>query len=395
MPSAARPNQIRFAPTRGSSTDLRSCFERFELATPLRAEPWLWGSAAALIVFGLMMVLDTTYFLGLEKTGNPFYFFERQLLNLAVGIAVMALMAQFSVQGLRRIAFPLMILAALMLLAVWVPGLGVVRGGARRWLRAGPILIEPSELVKLATVFFLARYLSIYEEKIRDPRFLAPAFAAVGLLAIVLLKQPDFGAAVMLTLVLFTMLFAAGAEPKHLGVAGSVALLALVMQAAHKAYRMRRLSAFLNPWRTSQGSGFQLIQSFIAFGAGGGWGVGLGASRQKMFYLPQAHNDFVFAVCGEEFGVAGALVVIALFIIILVRGMHIARSEQESFGSLLAVGLTALLSLQAFVNMAVVTGLVPTKGLPLPFLSYGGTSMVASLIAVGVLMALGRRSGMR
>jgi cell division protein FtsW len=199
----------------------------------------------------------------------------------------------------------------------------------------------------------------------------------------------------MLTLLLFTMLFAAGADLKHLGAAGAVALLALVLQAGRKAYRMRRLSAFLDPWQTARGSGFQLIQSFIAFGAGGGWGVGLGASRQKMFYLPQAHNDFVFAVIGEEFGVAGAMVVIALFITILIRGMRIARNESDPFGSLLAVGLTALLSLQAFVNMAVVTGLVPTKGLPLPFLSYGGTSMVVSLSAVGVLMALGRRSGMK
>ncbi len=394
MPSAARPNQIRFA-THRAGAGLRSCFERFEIAAPLRADPWLWGSAAALIVFGLMMVLDTTYFMGLEKTGNPFYFFERQLLNLAVGIAVIALVAQFSLRGLRLIAFPLIAIAAVMLLAVWVPGLGLVRGGARRWLRAGPIPIEPSEMVKLATVFFLARYLSDQQENLSNPKFLAPAFAVVGMLAIVLLKQPDFGAAVMLTLVLFTMLFAAGAENRHLGIAGSVALLALVIQVGHKAYRMRRLSAFLNPWRTAQGSGFQLIQSFIAFGAGGGWGVGLGASRQKMFYLPQAHNDFVFAVCGEEFGVAGALVVIALFVTILVRGMRIARNEGDSFGSLLAVGITGLLSLQAFVNMAVVTGLVPTKGLPLPFLSYGGTSMVASLAAVGVLMALGRRSGTR
>jgi cell division protein FtsW len=213
--------------------------------------------------------------------------------------------------------------------------------------------------------------------------------------ALIVLKQPDFGAAVMLTLLLFTMLFAAGADLKHLGAAGAVALLALVLQAGRKAYRMRRLSAFLDPWQTARGSGFQLIQSFIAFGAGGGWGVGLGASRQKMFYLPQAHNDFVFAVIGEEFGVAGAMVVIALFITILIRGMRIARNESDPFGSLLAVGLTALLSLQAFVNMAVVTGLVPTKGLPLPFLSYGGTSMVVSLSAVGVLMALGRRSGMK
>jgi cell division protein FtsW len=342
-----------------------------------------------------MMVLNTTYFLGLEKTGNPFYFFERQLFNLAVGLVVMTVAAQLSLRGLRAIAFPLMVAAVVMCVAVWIPGLGIVRGGARRWIRLGPVLLEPSEILKLAATFFLARYLSQYQDKLGIPKFLLPVFAVIGVTALIVLKQPDFGAAVMLTLLLFTMLFAAGADLKHLGAAGAVALLALVLQAGRKAYRMRRLSAFLDPWQTARGSGFQLIQSFIAFGAGGGWGVGLGASRQKMFYLPQAHNDFVFAVIGEEFGVAGAMVVIALFITILIRGMRIARNESDPFGSLLAVGLTALLSLQAFVNMAVVTGLVPTKGLPLPFLSYGGTSMVVSLSAVGVLMALGRRSGMK
>jgi cell division protein FtsW len=395
MPIAARLNLTRPTTPRGAGFHLRGCFENFELAAPLRADPWLWGAAAALIVFGLMMVLNTTYFLGLEKTGNPFYFFERQLINLTTGLLVMALMAQFSLRGLRLIAFPLVAVAALMLLAVWIPGLGVVRGGARRWLRAGPILIEPSEMLKFAAVFFLARYLSEREESITNPRVLLPPAAIIAVLAMLLLKQPDFGAAVMVTLLLFTMLFAAGADPRHLGAAGAVAMLGLVVQAGRKAYRMRRLSAFLNPWRSARGSGFQLIQSFIAFGAGGGWGVGLGASRQKMFYLPQAHNDFVFAVIGEEFGVAGAMVVIALFITIAVRGMRIARNDPDSFGALLAAGLTALLSLQAFVNMAVVTGLVPTKGLPLPFVSYGGTSMVVSLAAVGGLMALGRRSAVR
>jgi cell division protein FtsW len=394
MPSAVRPNPILLITPRAAIFDPRQCFERFEIAAPLRADPWLWSAAAALILLGLMMVLNTTYFLGLDKTGNPFYFFERQLFNLGVGLVMMTLVAQFSLRGLRAIAFPLMLMALIMSLAVWIPGLGIVRGGARRWLRLGPILLEPSEMLKLAAVFFLARYLSHYQEKLGLPKYLLPVLAITGVLALIVLKQPDFGAAVMLTLLLFTMLFVAGAQPKHLAAAGGVAILALAVQAGHKAYRMRRLSAFLDPWRTARGSGFQLIQSFIAFGSGGGWGVGLGASRQKMFYLPQAHNDFVFAVIGEEFGVAGALVVIALFITILIRGMRIARNEADCFGSLLAVGLTALISLQAFVNMAVVTGLVPTKGLPLPFLSYGGTSMVVSLTALGMLMALARRAVM-
>ena len=291
MPSAARSNPIRLTTPRAGD-GLRSCFERFELAAPLKADPWLWGAAAALILLGLMMVLNTTYFLGLEKSGDPFRFFERQLLNLAAGLVVMFLAAQFSLRGLRQVALPLMIIVAVLLLAVWVPGIGITRGGARRWLRAGPILLEPSELVKFGSVFFLARYLSAHQEELQVPKILVPAFAVIGGLALLLLKQPDFGAAVMLTLVLFTMLFVAGASSKHLGLAGGAALVALVIQAGRRAYRMRRLSAFLNPWQTAQSSGFQLIQSFIAFGAGGGWGVGLGASRQKMFYLPQAHTDF-------------------------------------------------------------------------------------------------------
>src|SRR5579875_1396464 len=394
MPSAARPNPIILNPPRRAGVELRQWVGRVDPRAALRADPWLVGCVGALVVLGLMMVLNTTYFLGLNKTGNPFYFFERQLFNLAVAVTVMFAAAQLTLRGLRGVSMAVIVAATAMAVAVWIPGLGVVRGGARRWLRLGPMLVEPSEILKLAAVFFLARYLSRHQDKLEAPRFLLPLFAAILAMALLLLKQPDFGAAVMLTLLLFTMLFAAGARLKHLGIAGGAALLALAVQAGHKAYRMRRLSAFLNPWRSAQGSGFQLIQSFIAFGAGGGWGVGLGASRQKMFYLPQAHNDFVFAVIGEEFGMAGAMVVIALFITILIRGMRIARNEADGFGSLLAVGLTALISLQAFVNMAVVTGLVPTKGLPLPFLSYGGTSMVVSLTAVGMLMALARRSVM-
>ncbi|MGH7906724.1 MAG: FtsW/RodA/SpoVE family cell cycle protein, partial [Candidatus Binataceae bacterium] len=177
------------------------------------------------------------------------------------------------------------------------------------------------------------------------------------------------------------------------GLGGAVG--ALAIQAVSKAYRMRRLTSFLNPWRTARGAGFQLIQSFIALGAGGEWGVGLGAGRQKMFYLPQAHTDFIFAVVGEELGLIGGLAVIILFGIILFRGMRIAHDEPDPFGSLLAVGLTALLTLQALINIAVVIGLVPTKGLPLPFLSYGGTAMMMAMATLGALLALGRRPAVR
>ena len=347
-------------------------------------------------MLGLLMVLNTTYFLGLEKTGDAFHFFKLQLCHIAAGLVVLALLSQLSLRGLRRLVVPLMVVALVMLVALWIPGLGVMRGGARRWLRLGPLLAEPSELAKFAMVFFLADFLSRRQERMNG--FASgplPAFIAVGPLALLILKQPDFGNTVMVVMLLFAMLFAAGARLKHLGAAGGGALAVLALQAVAKPYRMRRLSAFLDPWQTARGAGFQLIQSFIALGAGGGWGVGLGAGRQKMFYLPQAHTDFVFAVVGEEFGLLGAVAVLVLFGTILVRGMRVAHAEPDPFASLLAVGLTALLTLQALVNMAVVIGLVPTKGLPLPFLSYGGTAMVMAMAALGTLLALARRPAVR
>ena len=370
----------------------RSWFARFERLSLRRPDPWLCLPAAALLALGLLMVLDTTYFLGQEKTGDPFHFFKLHLIHIAAGILACALFSQFSLSGLRRLALPLALAALTLLVAVWIPGMGVVRGGARRWVHLGPTLAEPSEMVKLALVFFLADLLAKHQDRMQEFGAGAlRAFVIVGPVALVVLLQPDFGNAVMIVLLLFALLFAAGARAAHLAAAGGSALALLALQAIAKPYRIRRFSAFFDPWGTARGAGFQLIQSFIALGEGGIWGQGLGAGRQKMFYLPQAHTDFVFAVIGEDFGMIGAVVVLALFATICLRGMRIAHEEPDPFASLLAVGLTALLSLQAFINMAVVIGLVPTKGLPMPFLSYGGTSIVTALTTLGALLALSRR----
>ncbi|HVA80710.1 MAG TPA: putative lipid II flippase FtsW [Candidatus Binataceae bacterium] len=381
---------------RSAETYIKSWFGRFEAVEYRRPDPWLWLPAAALILFGLLMVLNTTYFLGLEKTGDAFHFFKLHMAHIAAGLIVMVMLSQFSIVGLRRLVMPLAIVSVVMLIAVYLPHFGLVRGGARRWLRIGPVVIEPSELVKFALVFFLADFLARRQERLRDfMRGPAPAFMIVGALAVILLKQPDFGSTVMIAVILFAMLWAAGAEIKHLGAAGALAGAGLAVQMFAKSYRMRRLTAFLDPWRVARGAGFQLIQSFIALGAGGLRGVGLGAGRQKMFYLPQSHTDFIFAVVGEEFGIVGACIVIGLFCVILFRGMRIAHEEPDPFASLLAVGLTALLSLQALINMAVVIGMIPTKGLPLPFLSYGGTAIMMAMAAIGALLALGRRPAVR
>jgi len=342
------------------------------------------------------MVLDTTYFLGRERAGDPFNYFRLHLVHIAAGLVICVVISQFSLAGLRRLVMPLGVIAIVLLVLVWIPGLGVVRGHARRWVRIGPVLTEPSELAKFALVFFLADFLAKRQEIIQEfERCALPAFIVVAPVTLLVLLQPDFGATVMIVALLFALLYAAGAPLKHLGVAGGCAFAVLALQAVAKPYRVRRFVAFFDPWHTARAAGFQLIQSFIALGGGGGLGRGLGAGRQKMFYLPEAHTDFVFAVITEDFGIIGALVVFLLFGTILVRGMRIARAEPDPFASLLAVGLTGLLSLQALMNLAVVIGLVPTKGLPLPFLSYGGTAMVMALVELGALLALSRRPAVR
>ncbi len=381
---------------RNAGTYIKSWFGRFDAVGYRRPDPWLWLPAAVLLLLGLLMVLNTTYFLGIEKKGDAFHFFKLHLAHIIAGFVVLVLLSQFSLAGLRRIVMPVFIASVVMLVLLYVPGLGLMKGGARRWLRLGPIIAEPSELVKFALVFFLAEFLSKRQERIREFKHGSLAvFLIVGPITLMILKQPDFGSTVMIGLILFAMLFAAGARWTHLAVAGSGALGLLVLQAVAKSYRVKRLTTFLDPWSVARGAGFQLVQSFIALGEGGKWGVGLGAGRQKMFYLPEAHTDFVFAVVGEEFGLLGAAVVVALFLMILFRGMRIAHDEPDPFASLLAVGLTALLSIQALINMSVVIGLIPTKGLPLPFLSYGGTSIIIAMAALGALLALGRRPAVR
>ena len=356
------------------------------------ADPWLYVPAGVLLLVGTLMVLNTTYFLGRAKTGDGFHFFKAQMMHIAAGLALAALLSQFSLSGLRRLVAPLAVLSSALLVAVWIPGAGLVRGGARRWVRLGPLLAEPSELVKLGLVFFLAHFLSRRQRRMREFKAgVLPTMLIVLPLVAMLLKQPDFGSAVIVVMLVFAMLLAAGARLKHLAETGAAALSGLAALAMAKPYGIRRFAAFLDPWSSARGAGFQLIQSFIALGEGGKWGQGLGAGRQKMFYLPQAHTDFVFAVVTDDFGLVGGLAVLILFAVLVLGGMRMAYAEPDPFASLLAVGVSSLFALQVLINVAVVIGLVPTKGLPLPFLSYGGTSIVMALAQLGVLLALSRR----
>ncbi len=359
-----------------------------------RPDLWLLTAVAGLIGFGIVMVLNVSYFHAEARYGDPYLFFRKHLLALGGGLVVMLLISRVRLDLLERWAGVVLPLCLLLLLAVLIPGIGVERGGARRWLALGGFSLQPSEFVKLGLVLFLARWISRHRERMAQfGTGVLPALLSVGVCCALILRQPDFGTAVICGVLALLMLYVGGARPSHVlglvlcGAAG----IALAIHVA--PYRMRRLLAFMDPFAHAQDAAFQLVQSLIAIGSGGATGVGLGQSRQKMHFLPEAHTDFIFALVGEELGLLGALAVLALFAVVAVRGFRVATRHPDSFASRLAFGLTAVLILSAVVNIGVVLGVLPTKGLPLPFLSYGGSALVATLLEVGVLAALSRMTG--
>ena len=353
----------------------------------------LLGAVAMLVALGIVMVLDVTYFYGQERHGNPMLFFWRHVAAVCAGAAALLIAARMPIGIYRRMAVPGLALAVAALVLVLTP-LGSAHAGARRWFLIGGISLQPSEWVKLAVVIYLAWYLVHRQDRLEDfRRGMMPPLIVMGTVAVLLLCEPDFGTMVLLGGVFVTMAFVAGVPGRHLAALHAAALPVAALLAVSAEYRWMRILSFLDPWGDPRNSGFQLVQSLIAFGSGGFAGLGLGESRQKMFYLPAAHTDFIFSVIGEELGLLGAVAVLVLFAIIGWRGARVAWRHPDPFGRMLAAGLTTLLALQAGVNMAVVLGLLPTKGLPLPFVSYGGSAMVAALLAVGVLYGLSRDTG--
>ncbi len=358
------------------------------------ADRWIMVIAALLVGLGIVMVFNTSYFFAGERFGDPYYVFRKHMVSIALGLAACLLFSRIRSHGLERIAYPALAVVAVALVAVLVPGLGIVRGGARRWIGLGALNVQPSELAKIVVVLYLAR--SIVRKGAQITTFsvgVMPHVIVVGVLAGLVAREPDFGTAVVLSVLLFAMLFVGGVRVRHL-IVPLLPALPLAAWAIHSSpYRLRRVMVFLDPWRHPRDAGFQLVQSFLAFGSGGTFGTGLGESKQKMFYLPEAHTDFIFSVIGEELGLIGALLVVALFGLLAIRGFRVAFHHPTPFGRLVAFGVTVLLVAQAGVNMAVVVGLLPTKGLALPFVSYGGSAMIGALASVGVLLAMSRESG--
>lgn len=355
-------------------------------------DKWLMGAVLGLLIIGLMMVASSSIMISTKFYDQPFHFLIRQASYLFAGLLVALVVMRIDSSVWEKISLPLLLLCLCMLLLVLVPGIGRSVNGSRRWLSVGPIGIQVSELAKITMVFYVAGYLVRQRLNVRQKiaGFIKPMII-LGFVSVLLLKEPDFGATVVITGTIMAMLFLAEVKLRYYLALLLVVGAALVMLALASPYRVARLTAFLDPWADQFNSGYQLTQSLIAFGRGGFLGVGLGGSIQKLFYLPEAHTDFLFAVLAEELGLVGVFLVIALYSILVVRGLTIgytAHNQERLFAAFTAYGLTVWLGLQAAINMGVNSGLLPTKGLTLPMLSYGGASMVINCVVFALLLRI-------
>ncbi len=352
-----------------------------------RMDPLLLLSTLALVGFGIVMVYSASFPVGTERMGDPYHFLKKQAVAAALGIGLLVFGARMNYRYWQPLALPLLLGSIVLLFLVFIPGLRQQIGGAHRWLKIYGFSFQPSELAKLALVIYLAR--SMTKKEGRMDRFTVGFLPFVLVLAILfplVLKQPDFGTGVLFVALVFLMLFVAGTPLRFLGGALLATVPILVYVAMKAEYRWERIVVFLDPWKDSGKAGFQIIQSFLAFGAGKVFGVGLGEGKQKLFYLPEIHTDFIFSVIGEELGLIGVTIIISLFLLLVIRGFQSCFRAPDRFGTYLSLGITVLIAFQALLNMGVVMGLLPTKGSTLPFISYGGTSFMMNLMAVGILI---------
>src|SRR5712692_7278389 len=350
----------------------------------LTPDLWLFALVLALVSLGVVMVYSASAIMAADRFHDPLYFLKKQLFWAVLGVCALWAGMVFDYRRLERLVVPLLGVSFLLLVLVLVPPFGQEINGTRRWFRAGPVSFQPVELAKFSLLLYLASFLTRRQEKLETfSQGLLPLLLVAGGMAGLTMLQPDMGNAMVL--VILTLALA------YLG--GAAALPMIAAAIAMKPYRLRRMVAFMNPWNDPQGSGFQIIQSFLALGSGVWLGRGLGESKQKLFYLPEAHTDFIFAIVGEELGLAGAVVVVALFMLLVWRGLRIGLRAPDAFGSYLALGLTIMFATQTLVNLGVVTGALPTKGLPLPFVSSGGSALLMALFSAGVLLNISQHTG--
>lgn len=360
------------------------------------SETLLLAVTGALLLVGITMVYSSTFVIAYNDPhyGNDSYFLMRQTAWAVIGVAAMAVVARIDYRRWRKLSLPIFLFALAGLIGVLMPQFGRTEFGAQRWLAFGPLPpFQPSEFAKLAVAIYFADWLASKGDKVRDLAYGALPFAIVlGITAGLVLLQPDLGTTIVIVAIAVAIYFIAGANLLHFAlgiILGAVGLVAAITSAG---YRSQRLAAFLDPHSDPLGIGWHIIQTQIALGSGGLFGRGLGASRQKFYYLPSAPTDTIFAIIGEELGFVGAVVVIVLFVLLAYSGARIALQSRDMFGSLLSAGIVTWLSVQALINLAVVAGVLPFTGIPLPLVSLGGSSLVISLVAVGVLLSIARQS---
>jgi cell division protein FtsW len=352
----------------------------------------LLGTVLTLTTIGFIMVFSASAVLAQQRYGDKLFFFKRQLIYGMFGIFMMFVMSKIDYRRLRSLAYPLLFISILLLVLVYTPGIGFRVGGARRWIHLGPVTFQPSEFTKLSLIIYMAYYFSKKKDTIKQfKKGLLPVLLITGLLIAFIYPQPDFGNAMFLSLLLVTFLFIAGARLTHLGILGAMTLPVAFYAVFHASYRYRRLIAFIDPWKDPRSTGFQIIQSFLSLGSGQFFGCGLGNGQQKLFFLPAPHTDFIMSVIGEELGFVGVTIIILLFMFLILRGFRIAYLAQSSFASYLALGITLMIGLQTVINLGVVMGLLPTKGIPLPFISYGGSCLLITLVGIGILLNISKR----
>ncbi len=361
------------------------------MARKLQADEWLFVTAVALALFGVVMVYSASAPIAARENGTQYHYVIRQGVATLIGFGALIVGMRLDYGWLRRreVTYGLLALSVVLLLGVFAfPRIN----GAHRWIKFAGQSFQPSELAKLSLAIFVARLLErrAGEEQLFWRTF-APCVMVTGALALLVVVEPDLGTAMMLGVVGLTILFAAGARLRHLGLMLAPALVGMIGMVALFPWRMKRFTAFLDPWADAQGTGFQVVQSLIAVGSGGVHGLGFAQGKQKLFFLPFAHSDFIFAVVGEELGLIGSSILVAAFGLFLWRGVRAARRAPDRFGMLLGLGIVTGIVAQALFNISVVLALVPTKGIPLPFISYGGTSTVFTLFAVGVLLNISQQ----
>ncbi|HEV7858102.1 MAG TPA: putative lipid II flippase FtsW [Pyrinomonadaceae bacterium] len=362
------------------------------MARKLQVDRWLFAATAGLALFGVVMVYSASAVMAEQENHNQYYYVIKQGVWTGIGFLAMLGAMRFDYQGLRnrRLVYGLMAMTALALLAVFAfPRIN----GAHRWIKLAGFSVQPSEAAKLAVTVFLAYFL---EKRAGEERSFwwtfVPCIMMTGMFAVLVVAEPDLGTALMLAVICVVMCFTAGVRLLHLGTAAAPALVGVMGLLIFVPWRLQRMITFLDPWKDPRDKGFQVVQSLIAVGSGGVNGLGFAQGKQKLFFLPFAHSDFIFAVVGEELGLLGALTVVIVFAIFLWRGMRAALRAPDRFGMLLGLGLVTSIVAQALFNISVVLSLVPTKGIPLPFISYGGSSLVPTMIAAGILLNISQYS---